>query len=136
MKYTIFIAFIIGLFLLFFTNAQSQNTLEFSQVLLVSNADTVPQGKVWKITSFLPSNPLAVTSVGNSGSIERNFTFILNGQIVYLFTSSAKSAYYDTNYAPTNHGAVHGPIWIPAGQTVQAGQNVLYLSVIEFNVVP
>jgi len=107
--------------------ANSQ-TLEFSQVLLVSSLDTVPQGKIWKVTNILPT-------LDGSGSSKIQ----VNGNdIVVAFTLGAHAGYYQSgvsfDYSHDYHyTGLQGPYWLPEGTTLQASTNVQYISVIEFN---
>ena len=108
--------------------AQSQS-LQFSQVLLVSSLDTVPQGKIWKVTNILPT-------LDGSGSSEIQ----VNGNdIVVAFAKGTYGIYTQhsaaTGYANNYHyNGLQGPYWLPEGTTLQAGTNVQYISVIEFNI--
>jgi hypothetical protein len=105
--------------------AQSQS-LQFSQVLLVSSLDTVPQGKIWKVTNILPT-------LDGSGSSEIQ----VNGNdIVVAFSKSSNGQTNHTGNFGNNHNyynGLQGPYWLPEGTTLQAGTNVQYISVIEFN---
>jgi len=107
--------------------AQSQS-LQFSQVLLVSSLDTVPQGKVWKVSNILPT-------LDGSGSSKIQ----VNGHhIVVAFTDAGTwtgggSTMAGYAYEKTYNG-LQGPYWLPEGTTLQAGTNVQYISVIEFNI--
>jgi hypothetical protein len=105
--------------------ANSQ-TLEFSQVLLVSSLDTVPQGKVWKVTNILPT-------LEGSGSSKIQ----VNGNdIVVAFSMSSNGQTNHTGNFGNNHNyynALQGSYWLPEGTTLQASTNVQYISVIEFN---
>ncbi|MBM3171196.1 MAG: hypothetical protein FJZ75_06260 [Bacteroidetes bacterium] len=92
---------------------QSQ-TLQFSQVLLISTVQTVPANKVWKVESYTQNN---------SGAN-------LYHQIV---VNSNTSIVGSTNYTLHNHPF---PMWLPAGTTLAAGANVINISVIEFTVLP
>ena len=105
--------------------AQSQS-LQFSQVLLVSSLDTVPQGKIWKVTNILPTLDVSGSSEiqVNGNDIVVAFSLCLNGQ-----TSSSGSFGNNHNY----YNGLQGPYWLPEGTTLQAGTNVQYISVIEFN---
>ena len=100
--------------------ANSQ-TLEFSQVLLVSSLDTVPQGKVWKVESTL-------LTCGEHCSAR----IYVNNKEIYTYVYSAgvpsNSQKTAAAYNPTRF-----PIWLPAGSTLNVGSNVEYISVIEFN---
>jgi len=100
--------------------ANSQ-TLEFSQVLLVSSLDTVPQGKVWKLESALTD-----CTTHCSASI------IVNNVNIYTYVYNASVPGYSTKTAAA-HNPTSFPIWLPAGTTLNIGSNVQYISVIEFN---
>jgi hypothetical protein len=110
-----------ALMVLVHSNGYSQ-TLQFSQVLLIgSNTQTVPAGKVWKVETVLPEGQ-GVTS------LSRTPLFItVNANSVGIGGFS--------NYGSTLD--IHSqPVWLPAGTTIAAGQNVFRVSVIEFTVVP
>ena len=107
--------------------ATAQNSMEFSRVLLVETLDSVPQGKIWKVTNILQ------TLSGSGSSVIQ-----VNGNdIVVAFTIGSSGG------APNSYGGVNndyhynglqGPYWLPEGTTLQAGTNVQYISVIEFNI--
>jgi hypothetical protein len=111
-------------------------TLQFSQVMLVSSSETVPAGKVWKLEGVNYSASLPNTAKTTSSSITTvNFdaTISLNGQSVPALSmrsravsSSSSNLIWEKSW----------PIWIPAGTTLAPGTNVLSISVIEFTVVP
>jgi len=96
-------------------------TLQFSQVLLVSsNTQTVPAGKV--------ENILASSSLVVNNSI-RNFSILVDNTSVFVAGA--------VEYAgPSTANQLVQPIWLPAGSTLSAGQNVFRVSVIEFTVLP
>jgi len=105
----------------------SQN-LEYSKVLLVSSIDTVPSGKVWKITNVLPT-------LSSSGELK----ILVNGNdIVVAFSKGTYSIYgtstgtsaYNNDY---HYNGLQGAYWLPEGTTLQSSDNVQYISVIEFN---
>lgn len=99
-------------------------TLQFSQVLLVSsNAQTVPAGKVWKVENILASSSLVVNN-----SI-RNFSILVDNTSVFV----AGAVEYG---GPSTANQLVQPIWLPAGSTLAAGQNVFRVSVVEFTVLP
>lgn len=107
--------------------AAAQNSMEFSRVLLVETLDSVPQGKIWKVTNILPT-------LGGSGS---SIIQVNGNDIVVAFSKGT------VGYAPNSNGAANndyhynglqGPYWLPEGTTLQAGTNVKYISVIEFNI--
>jgi hypothetical protein len=104
--------------------ANSQ-TLEFSQVLLVSSLDTVPTGKVWKVSNILPT-------LNGSGSSKIQ----VNGSNITVAFSLGTNFYPGTAYHISNdfsYNGLQGPYWLPEGTTLKASTNVQYISVIEFN---
>ena len=110
--------------LAFALSSNAQNQLTFNQVLLVSSLDTVPQGKIWKVTNILPT-------LDGSGSSEIQ----VNGNdIVVAFAigdaQSVGNGYVSHDYS---YNGLQGAYWLPEGTTLQAGTNVQYISVIEFN---
>ena len=114
------------IFLLLFivpTISFSQN-LEYSKVLLVSTIDTVPSGKVWKITNVLPVLEAAgkISIFVNNSEIITSFTYGNNG-------CSGCGVGNNQNY----YTGLNGAYWLPAGTSLSAGENTQYISVIEFN---
>ena len=123
-----------------------QGSLQYNQVLLVGNsASTVPAGKVWKVEGALPAvnfvrYTASSTSVPNP-SASSDYFIIVNGSPVAAgiiasgvtcgytgSTSSMSSVYICLNDAVF-------PMWLTSGTTLAAGNNILYLNVIEFNVI-
>ena len=100
--------------------AQSQS-LTYSKVILLSSLDTVPQGKVWKVTSFLPSTNWVA---GGTGYI--SVLIKLNNQNKHLTSSRG-----DYNYGKSS-AVIPMPIWLPAGTTLEPSTNCGSLSIIEF----
>lgn len=112
-------------------------TLSFSQVKLVSAVQTVPQNKVWKVENILPSVRLTTTNFNGQSVV--NFTLLVNGLTVfYLSTESLGNLQGNgtTGITAVSAGIGDSPIWLPAGTTLAAGNNLHGISVIEFNVVP
>jgi hypothetical protein len=107
--------------------ATAQNSMEFSRVLLVESLDSVPQGKIWKVSNILPT-------LDGSGSSKIQ----VNGNdIVVAFTNGSSGSIGTTLSARSNdyhYNGLQGPYWLPEGTTLQAGTNVQYISVIEFNI--
>ncbi|MBM3171360.1 MAG: hypothetical protein FJZ75_07110 [Bacteroidetes bacterium] len=101
-------------FVLPIANKLQAQTLQFSQVLLVSTTQTVPANKVWKVESVMPINQQSIYH-----QIVVNSTTIIVGT---------------TNYTGSWFNAF--PMWLPAGTTLAAGSTVFRVSVIEFTVVP
>ena len=104
--------------------ATSQNSMEFSRVLLVETLDSVPQGKIWKVTNILQTH-------GSSGN--RHISVNGNDIIVSYGASSTTHAYNNVGHS-YNYNGLQGAYWLPEGTTLQAGTNVQYISVIEFNI--
>ena len=129
---------IAGVFFLFFFigSCFAQGNLQFNQVKLVSTVETVPVGKIWKVENILPSVRPTTTSWGNA---TLDFTILVNGQTVYYLSAESKGSLYgngQTGITSMSAGIGASPIWLPAGTTLATGQNILSLSVVEFNIVP
>ena len=102
-------------------SAQSQS-LTYSKVILLTALDTVPQGKVWKVTSYMANdNP----SVNNITLIQCLFNNISHNLSTMKMTGN--STY---GYSTTREGSL--PFWLPAGTTVEPSTNCNGLSIIEF----
>ncbi|MBM3171359.1 MAG: hypothetical protein FJZ75_07105 [Bacteroidetes bacterium] len=97
-------------FVLPIANKLQAQTLQFSQVLLVSTTQTVPANKVWKVEGIIPTSAID------------NYYISINSSLSHI-------ARFDNV-----KGAL--PIWLPAGTTLAAGANVFRVSVIEFTIVP
>lgn len=113
--------FTIMLFFGFAFAAQSQ-TLQFSQVLLVTSIDTVPQGKVWKVTSYL----------GTDGYLVSNGPVLIkvNGINNAIATRQCPYNGYDACFAHS----VPFPLWFNSNTILELFTGCQSLSVIEFNV--
>jgi hypothetical protein len=108
----------------FFSTAQ--NSMTFSKVLLVETLDTVPQGKIWKVTNILPTqNAAFISKIQVNGS---NITVALSTGY-FQYVGNGTHINYDYHY-----NGLQGPYWLPEGTTLQSGVNVKYISVIEFNI--
>ncbi|MBM3171947.1 MAG: hypothetical protein FJZ75_10105 [Bacteroidetes bacterium] len=131
-------------------------TLQFSQVKLVTTIETVPANKVWKIESALSGEHRLPTSGTSFPTLSR---FIkINGTDVCVqeyhtaglglgFNGCCGGGFWmnNTGQSPnstqTHLVAVQGepsklPIWLPAGSTLETSTRTLSISVIEFNIVP
>ena len=101
----------------------SQN-LAFSEVKLVSTLDTVPEGKVWKITNVL-------STLSGSGDI------IIKVDGNDIITGFSKSSNGSTgSYRTNDHNyfnSLEGAFWLPSGTTLEASTNARFISIIEFN---
>jgi hypothetical protein len=109
--------------------ATAQNIMEFSRVLLVESLDTVPQGKIWKVSNIMQ------TQFSHGYNQENHLRdIIINGNIItvsYSVSSNNNVNYYNHTY---DYNGLQGAYWLPEGTTLQAGTNVQYISVIEFNI--
>jgi hypothetical protein len=114
----------------------AQGNLQFNQVKLVSVAETVPVGKVWKVENILPSVRPTTTSWSNS---TLDFTILVNGQTVYYLSAESKGSLYgngQTGITSMAAGIGGSPLWLPAGTSLAVGQNILSINVVEFNIIP
>ena len=115
---------IIFCILLFYSiSSFAQGNLEFNQVKLVGT------GKIWKIESALSSSSLNI-STGTTSTQNVTTNIVINGTNVVVKSS------WGSSYASSALETTDLPIWLPAGTTLQAGNNVFRISVIEFNIVP
>ncbi len=136
------------LFLLTVSTAYSQ-TLQFSQVKLISSStETVPVGKVWKITNMLSNTRLTSAEAAGGGGSAVTATgatqqvVVINGVNIYLASSDTKARYsqYSTGGVTSSASASAStasisPIWLPENTTVAAGSGLQYVSVVEFTVI-
>ena len=109
----IFLHFAIVVSLFSLAKTSQAQTLQFSQVLLVSTTQTVPANKVWKVEGVMPvynGNAINQISINSTSIVVSTFGYTLSGNAF--------------------------PLWLPAGTTLAAGSNVFQVSVIEFTVVP
>ena len=122
--YLVFFAFIF-----FGAHSKAQGNLQFNQVKLVSAIETVPAGKVWKVTNYLPT-PNGNYQFAQIGLAE--YLININGVAVNL----GRRAYYNTSYGLMDEVRHTGDIWLAAGTTLSTFQNIAHLSVIDFNIIP
>ncbi len=137
-------------------SAVHAQTLQFSQAILLTQSQSVPAGKVWKVTNMLPSTPITSsaggTSSGQSSSTEQ--TISVNGNTVYLGSSHAQYSgaivtISDRGGSSAGNGTrpmsaamsssqvlLNGALWFPAGTTLAPGNGLYGISVLEFTVVP
>ena len=117
------ISIILFVFALVFTSkAQS---LSYSKVIFLTSLDTVPQGKVWKVNSYLPSSNWVNLSQAHNASLN-----VLINSVDY------RVAHYSGSYVGSAGFSelitVPFPIWLPSGTTVEPGNNCGSLSIVEF----
>lgn len=104
------------------TLVKSQNNLVFNQTinssLSINQEITVPDGKIWKIEFVNINDPNSTNSF-------------------YIETPNSSGG-YTTNrvYMSGNTLSAAHLIWLKAGSRVKSGSESLFLSALEFNVVP
>ncbi len=117
------------LFAFFFATQSSAQSLQFSRVVLVTNLQTVPAGKVWKVESAMLTASMGINT-GTSSYQSHTAVLRVDGQSINL------------RHTFGNANGVHSqelsrlPMWLPAGTTLEPSTNVGQISVIEFTVVP
>ena len=135
-------------------SVSAQGTLQFNQALVVTDQlQTVPAGKVWKVTAIYGKDEVcrSVAPLYNNWFSQALVAgFFLNGVEVLSFRKFLTGTMY--NNSPTCSSNNSGgysftslnfesdpnvlPIWIPAGATVQTSGPNIFLSAIEFNIIP
>jgi len=124
MKKTILISFLLFSCTLFYGQGTSYN-LGFSQVKLVGNTtETVPSGKVWKITNVMPSTNARTSSVDIK----------VNGSDVRVKSNDYVQQSGYNGSVMSSWTALSGAYWLPSGTTLAAHSNCEYISVVEFNI--
>ena len=119
--------------LLLFPLVLPAQTLAFSQVKTVTQVETVPANKVWKLnySSILAG---VVSSGSGSGTYSNSDAYIvLNNQSVAVRSSRSGGGYY---HAAGFVWESAWPLWLQAGTSLAAGTGVNAISVIEFTIVP
>jgi hypothetical protein len=128
---------LISFFLSFGFNAQGN--LQFNQVKLVTNTETVPVGKVWKIESVIYNIPFTAsgyqsTNGGcNSPNYYESTAIEIAGTPTKVGQGTQPASYSNLTYT---HSYTMLPLWIPAGTTLSGGTCLNKVSVIEFNIIP
>ena len=129
MRSYLLFAFVVSLFSL--GNTSQAQSLQFSQVLLVTSSQTVPANKVWKVESYTPSAVYAI----HSGTPQTHAILVNNLSRIVGMTAG-----FNGNHSSSSvHDAYSFksfPMWLPAGTTLAVSTGVSQLSVIEFTVVP
>lgn len=106
-------------------------TLSFSQAKLVTQTETVPAGKVWKVVSVLSSNDLSGNS---SGYIVSTVAITVDGQNTII---KSRMAMRESDMAAADGMNVTDlPLWLPAGTSLGLNTNATGISVLEFTVNP
>ncbi len=133
MKNLLFIFFVIAPRFIF-----AQGNLQFNQVKLVTNQETVPAGKVWKVESVIYNIPQNASSYQTSPGgcahfYYENSAIVVDGVPTKVGQGTVGLGYSNGNYT---HSYTVLPIWLPAGATLSGGTCLNKISVIEFNIVP
>jgi len=102
-----------------------------SLIKLITSVETVPAGKTWKISGFLASPNGNYQSITQPSTAE--YLISINGSPVNL----GRRAHFNNNYQ-VHQAEVRSTeeFWIPAGTTLAASQNIAFISIIEFNIIP
>lgn len=135
----------------------AQGTLQFNQALKIGSAtQTVPAGKVWKVTSVYGAQNACTQfeNAQNSSYIFKKMVetayFVDGVKIIsssidyndYRFCTSGcsscdsgwmQSTAFNATF-PANPNIL--PMWLAAGTTLASGGANTFLSVLEFNVIP
>ena len=69
----------------------SQGNLQFNQVKLVSAIETVPAGKVWKVTNFLPTPNGNYQAISQPGLAEYLINIIIYKKQYYVIIIMLKN---------------------------------------------
>jgi hypothetical protein len=121
-----------------FVQMKSQGNLQFNQVKLLNASETVPNGKVWKVENMVYSTEVvsatAWGSLGYSGTTanEQVNKIILNGNQITVRKSSSQAGNSNANSVTWEMAY---PLWLSSGTVIAPGTGVLYINVVEFNVV-
>lgn len=117
----------------------SAQSLSYSRVILVeSSVQTVPSGHVWKVERAVSQSANQVNSAGWASLPTPTATFqmLINGNAINISTvrTSSMAPYHtsQSSYTTSSIDQATFPLWLPPGTTLAAGNNVRYISVIEF----
>jgi hypothetical protein len=114
----------------FANEISAQNNLLFSRVVLVGQeAQTVPEGAVWKVENMLPTR---IFERGSAMMDVEKFGYFINGQLRYF----GHVSWSDGNENSASTATLGRPFWLPSGTSIAAGDNVGEISIIEFLLAP
>jgi len=118
--------------------AKAQGNLQFNQVKLVTNLETVPVGKVWKVESVIYNIPntssgFQQTNGGCNYNQYESTAIEIAGVPTKVGQGTQPAAYSNLAYT---HSYTILPFWLPAGATLSGGTCLNKVSVIEFNIIP
>lgn len=130
-------------------------TLQYNGTKLISSTqDTVPANKVWKVESIFGQGSVCYPYYNeNFGTIRyalgQGAGFVVNGTTVVSDAVKAYNYHYSdnictqnpsTNWNPTNPEWKSSynilPMWLPSAAILKTTSSTVFLSVIEFNIVP
>jgi len=117
----------------------AQGNLQFNQVKLVTNQETVPVGKVWKVESVIynipsGSNTYQTGNYGDCSASDYNKSaIVVDGYPTKVGQGTTPLGYSSGTYT---HTYTILPLWLPAGATLSGGTCLNKVSVIEFNIIP
>lgn len=117
----------------------AQGNLQFNQVKLVSNQESVPVGKVWKVESVIYNIPSGSSTyqTGNYGDCSASdynkSAIVVDGYPTKVGQGTTPLGYSSGTYT---HTYTILPLWLPAGATLSGGTCLNKVSVIEFNIIP
>lgn len=146
-------SFFVGHFL--FQGVHAQGSLQYNQAIIATDQlQTVPANKVWKITAIYGKDEVCRQVLPLYGANWWSKTLVAGFRLNNVEILSFRKFLTQTMYNNSNTCSANGqgtydfsplnfesdpnilPIWVPAGATVQTvGPNV-FLSVIEFNIIP
>jgi hypothetical protein len=131
-------SFLVLVFIVFSGGFLAQGNLQFNQVKLVTNQETVPAGKVWKIESVIYNIPETAsgyqsTNGGCSYAYYESTAIVVGGTPTKVGQGTLPASYSNLAYT---HSYTMLPLWIPAGTTLSGGTCLNKISVIEFNIIP
>lgn len=134
--------------------SHAQGNLQFSQVKIIGNSiETVPVGKVWKVTAVYGSENVCLNknNAENTTWTWRRMAvtnFLVNGVSIISSEVDYESRNWcnsgcttcilnwpnDKRDRPANPNIL--PFWLPENATLVSGGPNIFLSLIEFNVIP
>ena len=117
------------LFAFFWANAGLAQSLQFSRVVLVTNLQTVPAGKIWKVESAMLTGNLGINT-GTTSYQTQSAIIRVDGQNINLLHT------FGNSYGVQFQELSRLPMWLPSGTTLEPSTNIGKISIIEFTVVP
>ena len=127
-------------FLFFFcflniNNLKAQKTLKFNKVILVSsNEETVPDGMIWKIETYMQSNAQNIQAyVADCNTAYSAHKVYINSKVYYLYKNAPSFWSSATHrYAPLTNMR----FWLPEGSKLKTECSADFISVTEYIVIP